>query len=261
MTDMNKELSGIYALWKRELIRFFRSKSRLIGSLAMPFFFLAILGSGLNNAFSFGAASATSAGGGGYLDFIAPGIIGMVLMFGSMFSGMIVIMDRQFGFLKETLVAPISRLSVVLGKAFGGATTAMIQGIIILFIAMLMGVQIQVLNIFLLLVFMFMISMMFVSLGIALASTMEDMHGFQLIMNFLIMPLFFLSGALFPLTSAPELLRSISMLDPLTYGVNGLRYLLTGSSEVSFLLSFAVILIFTLTFIGLAMYLFKRIEE
>jgi ABC-2 type transport system permease protein len=251
---MNRELEGIYALWKRELIRFFRSKSRVIGSLGMPFFFLAILGTGLSRL-------PILPNNGNYLQFIAPGIIGMVLMFGSMFSGIIVIMDRQFGFLKETLIAPISRLSIVLGKAIGGATTAMIQGVIIMVIALFMGATLQLVHVFLLLGFMFLISVMFVSLGIAIASMLEDMHGFQLIMNFLIMPLFLLSGAIFPISSAPEALRIASKFDPLTYGVNGLRYLMVGYSDTSFLLSFLVILSFTVVFVLLAIFLFNRIEE
>ena len=251
---MNNELEGIYALWKRELIRFFRSKSRIIGSFGMPFFFLAILGTGFNSAFSI-------AGGGNYLQFMTPGIVGMVLMFTSMASGIIVIMDRQFGFLKETLVAPVSRLSIVIGKALGGATTAVLQGILIMFIAMLLGAGIQLGNFVLLLGFMFLISLMFVSLGIAIASVMEDMHGFQLIMNFLIMPLFFLSGALFPLSSAPDFLRIASAVDPLTYGVDGLRNLLTGGPISGFLVPLAVILGCTAVFVALAIHAFNRIEE
>ena len=251
---LTRELEAVYALWKREIISFFRAKSRVIGSLGMPFFFLAILGIGMNNIF-------TLPDQGNYLEFITPGIIGMVLMFGSMFSGIIVLIDRQFGFLKETLVAPVSRFSIVLGKALGGATTAMVQGTIIMMVAIFLGVQIQILNIIMLFVFMLLISLMFVSLGIAIASRMQDMHGFQIIMNFLIMPLFFLSGALFPLSSAPKLLRNIAMLDPLTYGVNGLRFLLLGHSDISFPISFGVICIFTIVFMGIASYLFSRIEE
>lgn len=252
---MNREIEAIYALWKREIIRFFRAKSRIVGSLGMPFFFLAILGTGLNNAFSFPGME------GNYLQFLTPGIIGMVLMFGSMFSGIIVLMDRQFGFLKETLVAPVSRLSIILGKSIGGATTAMIQGIIIMVLAVLLGVQFSLANILLLLLFMFLISFMFVSLGIAIASVLDDMHGFQLIMNFIIMPFFFLSGALFPLSSAPEILQIASMFDPLTYGVSGLRYILLGTSEIDFAFSLAAILGFAALFIAIAIYLFNRIEE
>lgn len=254
---MNRELEGVYALWKRELIIFFRSKSRLFGTLGMPFFFLAIMGTGLNRAFS-----ASSLGtGGGYLQFMAPGILGMVLMMGSIMSGIIVIMDRQFGFLKETLVAPVSRLSVVIGKALGGATTAMVQGVVILSLASLLGVQVQLASLPLLLPFMFLLTFMFVSLGIAIASTLQDMHGFQLVTNFLVMPMFFLSGALFPLSSAPEALRVVSLIDPLTYGVNGLRYLITGSSDIAPVVCLAVLLALASLFILLAIRTFSRIEE
>jgi ABC-2 type transport system permease protein len=246
------ELEAVYAMWKRELIRFFRSKSRIAGSLGMPFFFLAILGSGMNTAF----APQT---GGSYMQFMAPGIVGMVLMFASVFSGVIVIMDRQFGFLRETLVAPVSRLSVVIGKALGGATTAVMQGILIMVIAVLLGAGVNLSFLPLALGLMFLISLMFVSLGIAIASVMEDMHGFQLIMNFVIMPLFFLSGALFPLSSAPEPLKIASSLDPLTYGVNGLRSLLTGSGE--FITPLLVVLGFTTAFVAIAIHTFSRIEE
>lgn len=251
---MSRELEGIYALWKRELTIFFRSKSRLLGSLGMPFFFLAILGTGMGSIMSLPQ-------GGSYLQFMAPGVIGMILMFTSVFSGIIVIMDRQFGFLKETLVAPISRLSVVIGKAIGGASTAMVQGTIILVIAVLLGAQINFANILLLFAFMFLISMMFVSIGITIASVMQDMHGFQLVMNFLIMPMFFLSGAFFPLSSAPSLLKAISIINPLSYGVSGLRYLLTGVSDMAFSTSLLVICALVLIFISIAMRTFARIEE
>jgi len=250
---MSTELQGIYALWKRELVRFWRSKSRVIGSLGMPFFFLAILGTGLNGI--------VPVGGTNYLQFMAPGIVGMVLMFGSMFSGITVLMDRQFGFLRETLVAPVSRLSIVAGKCLGGATTAVVQAVIMLGVAMLLGAGLHLANLLVLLGFMFLISLMFVAFGVAIASVMEDMHGFQMIMNFIIMPLFFLSGALFPLTSAPGALKAISMLDPLTYGVNGMRDLLIGTSDVSFGVCLAVVAGFTAVFMVLASWLFTRIEE
>lgn len=249
---MNNEIEGIIALIKRELIRFFRSKSRIIGSLGMPFLFLAILGSGMNGIFP--------AAQGNYLQFIAPGIIGMVLMFSSISSGIIVLMDRQFGFLKETLVAPISRLSIVIGKSIGGAITSIIQGILIMIIAIFLGAQLNLANMLLLIIVMFLISVMFVTLGIAIASVLEDMHGFQLIMNFLIMPLFFLSGALFPLSNEGWL-KTISLLDPLTYGVNSMRYLLLGTSEIGFGTSIAVLLAFSAIFTAIAIFLFNKIEE
>ncbi|MFA5049651.1 MAG: ABC transporter permease [Candidatus Micrarchaeia archaeon] len=252
---MNRELVAIYFMIKRELIRFLRSKSRIIGSLGMPFFLLAIMGTGLNGIIS------TPNANGNYLDFIAPGIIAMVLLFGSMFCGVTVIMDRQFGFLKETLVAPIKRTSIVLGKSLGGAITAIIQGLLILIIALLLGVHLEFSNIIFVIFLMGLISITFVALGIALASTMEDMHGFQLIMNFLLMPMFFLSGALFPLDSAPEILRYISYIDPLTYAVEALRYFLIGYSPIPIFISIGILSAFLVIAVYFAVYLFNRIEN
>ncbi|MEM4359230.1 MAG: ABC transporter permease [Candidatus Bilamarchaeaceae archaeon] len=249
------ELNAVYFMWKREMIRFFRSKSRVIGSLGMPFFMLAILGTGLNNAISIPGME------GNYIAFITPGILSMVLLFASVFSGGIVIIDRQFGFLKETLVAPVKRTSIVIGKALGGATAAVLQGIIMLGIAMLLGVSISFANALLALFVMLLISFGFVALGIAIASVMEDMHGFQLIMNFLVMPMFFLSGALFPLNSAPEIVRIVSHIDPLTYAVEALRYLLMGSSMIPIALSMAVLVLFSITCTLIAAYLFGKIED
>jgi ABC-2 type transport system permease protein len=236
------------------MVRFFRSKSRVIGSLGMPFLLLAVLGTSLNSLFTLPGSE------GNYLEFMAPGIIAMVLLFGSVFSGVIVIMDRQFGFLKETLVAPISRTSIVIGKALGGATTAIIQGLFILLITLLMGINMDLSNLALAIALMALISTAFVSLGIAIASTMEDMHGFQLVMNFLIMPLFFLSGAMFPLSTAPEPIRLLSSIDPLTYAVEALRYLFIGYSEVPLTFSIAALSIFFLICTAAATCLFSRIE-
>lgn len=248
--------TAVYYMWKREVIRFFRSKSRIIGSLGMPFFMLAILGTGLN-----GAINLDGSGAGNYLDFMAPGILAMVLLFASVFSGVLVIMDRQFGFLKETLVAPVSRTDIVLGKSIGGGTTAVLQGILMLVVAVLLGVHINALHLIPAFIAMFIISVSFVSLGVMIASTMEDMHGFQLVTNFLVMPMFFLSGALFPLSSAPQFVRWISYIDPLTYSVETLRYILTGSSFLPIHVSLGVNLLFLAITTVAAAYLFSRIES
>ncbi|MGV8176407.1 MAG: ABC transporter permease [Candidatus Bilamarchaeaceae archaeon] len=248
--------TAIYFMWRREVIRFFRSKSRILGSLGMPFFMLAILGTGLN-----GAINLDGSGAGNYLDFMAPGILAMVLLFASVFSGVLVIMDRQFGFLKETLVAPVSRTDIVLGKSIGGGTTAVLQGVIMLAVAMLLGAHINVLHFVPALAIMFVISVSFVSLGVMIASTMEDMHGFQLVTNFLVMPMFFLSGALFPLKSAPDFVRWISYIDPLTYSVESLRYVLSGSSFLPLYVSLGANLIFLAITTVAAAYLFSRIES
>lgn len=219
-------MQAVFTIWQREVIRYLRSPSRIIGSLGMPFFFLAFLGLGLQSAF------AIRPGGERYLDYIAPGIVGMVLLFSSTVSGISVIWDRQFGFLKEMLVAPIPRLAIVLGRTTGGTTTASIQAIIFLSISFFLGVRVpSFTGIILALVFMGLIGLSFSSLGVALASRMEDPHGFQLIFNFLIMPIFFLSGALFPLNKLPLGIKILSYLNPLTYGVDGLRWALLGVSQ------------------------------
>lgn len=252
---MNKELTAVYFMWKRELIRFFRSKSRIIGSLGMPFFFLAILGTGLS-----GAIRGPSVGGN-YLEFIMPGILASVLLFGSVFSGIIVIMDRQFGFLKETLVAPVDRTSIVIGKSLGGATTAIVQGLLMLVLAAALGASVDVANLPYVVLVMALISMAFVSLGIVFGSVMDDMHGFQLIMNFLVMPMFFLSGALFPLGTAPQLVQYASYIDPLTYAVEALRYFLVGTSSIPLATCIAVLGAFFIVTTAASAYFFGRIES
>ncbi|QLJ52712.1 MAG: Efflux ABC transporter, permease protein [Candidatus Fermentimicrarchaeum limneticum] len=250
---MNKQISGIYILWKREVIRFFRAKSRVIGTLGMPFFFLLILGSG------FGPAYQAQSGGGNYMDLLTPGIIGMVLLFSSIFSGIRVLMDREFGFLKEIMVAPISRTSIMLGITLGGMTTSTIQAILFLGVSLLVGVHLNLYGLPAALLFMFLISASFVALGIAIASKMEDMHGFQLITNFLIMPLFLLSGALFPLENLGAW-QFITFLDPLTYGVDGLRVTLTNAPGMPLWLDFTVLAGFCVVCILTGAFLFSQRE-
>lgn len=167
----------IYVMWIRQLKRYWRSKARMIGSLGQPLLFLLALGYG------FGAMYQKS-GGGNYIEFLAPGIIAMSILFTAMFNGIEVIWDRQFGFLKETLVAPVSRIKIMVGRTLGGATVAMIQGIVVLIVSMLIGFRPEWTNLPIALVFMFLIALLFTALGTAIASGMKDMHGFQLIMNF-----------------------------------------------------------------------------
>jgi ABC-2 type transport system permease protein len=252
---MNHELTALYFMWKRELIRFTRSKSRVVGSLAMPFFFMAILGTSMNGIGSL------PAGDGNYLEFIMPGILAMVLLFGSVFTGVIVIMDRQFGFLKETLVAPVSRTCIVLGKSLGGATTAVLQGLMMMGLAVALGASVDLAGLPVVIALMALISMAFVALGVAIGSVLEDMHGFQLIMNFLVMPMFFLSGALFPLSSAPEIVRMVSYIDPLTYAVEAMRFFLVGHSTMPIEISLGVLVLFFAATTTISTYLFNRIES
>ena len=255
-------ISDIYTIWLREMIRYIRAKSRIITSLAMPILWLALLGTALGSMME---RSPYLPSGMNYVQYIAPGIIGMAILFTSIFSGISIIFDREFGFLKEILVAPVSRVSIVMGKALGGTTTAMIQGMIMFVLAILLGVTFTselgtIGGFFICIVFMFLIGLSFVSLGIAIASKIESMEGFQAIMSFLIMPMFFLSGALYPIGVLPEWLRFLTYFDPLTYGVDGLRYAIQGSAVAEFpiLLDLVVLVLFSLCMVLLGAYLFKK---
>lgn len=245
----------VYTIWLRNLKRYLRSKSRLVGSLGMPLFFLLVLGFGLNSVVAIPGMEH------GYISFIIPGIISMSVLFTSVFSGIQIIWDKQFGFLKETLVAPVSRLEIMLGQTAGGATTAVIQGLIIFVLSLFIGLKISSIPGFIIaIVFMVLIGLSFTAFGIAIASRMEDMHGFQLIMNFVIFPIFGLSGALFPIDSLPEWLRFLTLLDPLTYGVEGIRYGLLGSSQVDPTLGFGVLSGFTVLMVVAGSYLFRKMS-
>ncbi|MEA1894981.1 MAG: ABC transporter permease [Euryarchaeota archaeon] len=245
----------VYTIWLRYMKRYLRSKSRIVGSLGMPLFFLLVLGFGLNSIVSLPGM------GQGYIGFIIPGIISMSVLFTSVFSGIQIIWDKQFGFLKETLVAPVSRLEIMLGQTFGGATTSVIQGLIILVLSLFIGLNITSIAGFLVaFVFMLLIGLSFTAFGIAIASKMEDMHGFQLIMNFVIFPIFGLSGALFPIDGLPSWMKSLTLLDPLTYGVEGIRYGLLGTSQINPFFSFVVLTGFTVCMVVFGAYLFRKIN-
>jgi len=249
--------TAIYVLWLREMKRFLRAKSRVIGTLAMPFFFLSFLGMGFSNMNIPGMAKGIS-----YIHFLVPGIVGMTMLFTSMFAGISVLWDREFGFLKEIMVAPVNRISIVIGRVIGGATTSVLQGILILGISVLMGFKIPGISAFLLsVVFMLLISSTFIGLGLIFASKMRDIHGFSLIMNFVIFPLFFLSGALYPLKNLPLWIQYLSYLDPLTYGVDGLRGVLINVSSFSIFFDFVVLVGFSTIMIFLGAYFFEKSES
>jgi ABC-2 type transport system permease protein len=245
----------IYTIWLRNVKRYLRSRSRIVGSLGMPLFFLVILGFGLNKVVT-GPHM-----GRGYVAFIVPGIVSMAVLFTSMFAGIQIIWDKQFGFLKETLVAPVSRLEIMLGQTLGGATTALLQGTIILVLSLFMGVRpAGAAGLALAAGFMVLIGVGFTALGIAMASRMEDMHGFQLIMNFVIFPIFGLSGALFPIASLPAWVRSLTLVDPLTYGVEGIRYGLSGAAQIHPLGALAGLGTFTVLMVMIGARLFRSVQ-
>jgi ABC-2 type transport system permease protein len=247
-------MNVIYILWIRQLKRYFRSKARIIGALGQPLLFLFALGFGFGPVFE-------RAGEGDYVQFLVPGIIAMSILFTSMFNGIEIIWDRQFGFLKETLVAPVSRVTIMLGRTLGGASVGIIQGMIVLCISLLVGFRFgSAAGLPAALLFMVLIATLFTALGTAIASVLEDMHGFQLIMNFLVMPLFFLSGALFPIHNLPAPVSMLVRLNPLSYGVDGLRGALLGVYQIGFLTNFTVLALCMFFLVITGAYLFSKIE-
>ncbi len=244
----------IYILWWRQVIKYFRSKSRIVGSLGQPLLFMVAFGFGFGSIYQ-------KAGQGNYIDFLAPGIILMSVVFTAIFSGIDLIWDRQFGFLKETLVAPISRFQIILGKCLGGATVSTIQGIIVFGLTYVLGFRPHSYAMLPLALFVVvLVALLFTSLGTAIASMLQDMQGFQLIMNFLVMPIVFLSGAFFPLNGLPKFMEIATKIDPLSYGVDALRYALISVTNFGLGLDLTIIGVITFLLLLIGSYLFGRIQ-
>lgn len=247
-------MGAIYIMWLRELKRYFRSRAQIVVSLGQPALYLLALGYGFGPVFA-------KAGAGNYLEFMAPGVMGMTVLFSSVFSGMAMLWDRQFGFLKETMVAPVPRLHIMLGRTLGGATVAVFQGLLILVVCLIAGFRPHGwLAIPASFVFVAMIAIVFAALGASLGSVIQDMQGFQLLMNFLVLPIFFLSGALYPLTNLPRVLTWITHVDPLTYGIDGLRGVLIGSWQFTAGLDVAILAVLAAAFLSVSAWLFSRIQ-
>jgi ABC-2 type transport system permease protein len=221
-------LRGIYVVWWRDLLRYWRDKWRLAASLAQPLLFLLVFGSGLSSALrgGFGGAAADI----DYVQYIFPGVIAMAVLFTSIFSAASIVWDREFGFLRELLVAPIDRSTLAVGKALGGATQATIQGFIMVALAPVVGVTLTPLVFVTILPLIFVLAFSLSAMGVAIASRMRSMQAFQVVLNFLMLPIFFLSGALFPLTGLPDWMTVLTRLDPASYGVDPLRRVLLGAS-------------------------------
>jgi ABC-2 type transport system permease protein len=211
-------IKTIYTIWLREFKTFMREKVRIVAMVGQPLLYLLILGRGISAGLTLNRAGDIE-----YLKFMYPGIIGMSILFTSIFSALSIIWDREFGFLKEVLVAPVPRWAVAMGKSLGGATVAMIQSIIMILMAPVIGIRLTPTVVVELLVLAFLMSFAVTSLGVMIASRMTSMQSFQMVMNFLVMPLYFLSGAMFPMASAPAWMKSLMVVDPLTYGVDALR--------------------------------------
>jgi len=252
------ELQAIYVMWLRQMKRFIRSRSRIIGTIVQPLFFLFILGGGFRGAILPGMT-------GDYVQFIAPGIVAMAILFSSMYTGVSVLWDKKFGFLQEILVAPVSRYAIVIGRTLGGATTAVLQGTIVLIIALLLGVSVSSVSGFILAyIFMILIGLTSVGFGLIMASKMDDFEGFQIIITLIIMPLFFISSALFPIannTSLPDIVIKLSYANPLFYMVDGLRGSLTNMNNVlNPLVNLVIVIVICIIMLGFGSYLFSKTE-
>jgi ABC-2 type transport system permease protein len=247
-------MNAIYILWLREVKKYTRSRAQIVASLGQPLLYLLVLGFGLGPVFQ-------KAGNGSYLQFVAPGVIGMSVLFTSVFSGIALLFDRQFGFLKETLVAPVPRLWIMIGRTLGGATVAMLQGLLILVICLIAGFRpVNLAMIPVGIVFMALIAIVFAALGTAIGSGLQDMQGFQLIMNFLVLPIFFLSGALYPLDNLPSILTLVTRIDPLTYGIDGLRASLINLTHFGLKADLAILCGIAIALLFFGAWRFSKIE-
>ncbi len=244
----------IYILWLRQMRRYLRSRSRLLGAIGQPLLFLLALGYGLGSVYK-------RAGQGNYLQFLVPGIIVQTLLFSGVFWGIQILFDKRFGFLKEMLVAPVPRLRILLGNALGGATISLIQAFLLLVISFALGFRPY--NWFvvpLALLIMVLLSLILTSFGAGIASIVEDFQGFQAINNFLVFPLFFLSSALYPLTNAPTILRWLASANPISYAVDALRYTLIHQSHFGLGKDLLVLAVTTVVCISFAVNRFEHIQ-
>lgn len=218
MESIKRNIRGAYTIWYRDVVRFKRDRVRMLSSLGMPVVYLFVFGSGLSPAMA--------EMGGGHIDFkqfMFPGVLTMTVLFTSVFSAVSIVWDREFGFLKEVMVAPVSRVAVALGKVAGGSTVSLLQGLIVLLLAPVLGVDLSVSQLVTLIGLMVLLAIMMTALGILIAARQTSMEGFHMMMNFVLLPMFFLSGAFFPLRGVPIWMELLSKLDPVTYGVDPLR--------------------------------------
>jgi ABC-2 type transport system permease protein len=260
---MSMTMRGIYIIWYRELLRFVRERSRIVATMAMPLLFLVIFGAGLKNSMG------PLAPGVDFLQFMYPGIIAMSVLMTSFMGGMSVVWDREFGFLKEVLVAPLSRSGVALGKTLGGATVAMLQGILLLVLAPIVGADLTPLLVLKLIPLMLILAVTVSALGILIASRIQSMQAFPMVMQIVVFPLIFLSGVFFPVSNVPVWLEVIAKINPVTYGVDAIRHLfinLDGGLSVSLfghtmgiLEDVAIVLAFGAATVIAAMWSFERL--
>jgi ABC-2 type transport system permease protein len=246
------ELDGLYALWYREFKVFLREKSRIVSSLFTPLLWIVVFGGGLG--------SSVSLGGTNYQVFIFPGILTMTILFSSIFFGLYIVWDKKIDFFKEVLVAPLSRLTIFAGKTLGGCTDALIQGSLMLAFGVILGISYSVQMVVQTMIFMLVLAAAVVSIGLIIGSFMESPEGFNLIVSFLVFPLFFLSGALFPIDNLPSWLRVFTTLNPVTYAVDGMRGVMLGMSTFPVIMDFGVLLGFAVVMIVIGSIAFSRMK-
>ncbi len=247
---------AIYVIVLREFTRFFRQRGRLVVTVARPLIWLGIVGAGFSGLVDTG-------GDESYLKFIMPGIIGMTILFSSVFSTISVVWDREFGFLREMLVAPVSRTTIVMGKLFAGSALSVFQGALLLLVAPVLGVELTVVKYLYMLLLMIMVSLSMTAMGLVIASILDSLEGFNVIMNFIVLPMFFLSGALYPVDSLPFPLDKVTYVNPLCYGVDSFKHILLGTkgtlvAELPLYLDIVVVSLFTAAMIVIAAISFSR---
>lgn len=258
------EVRAAYAIWLRELIRFVSERARILGALGQPLIYLAIMGTGFGATFRPAAVPR----GFSYLEFMYPGVLGMTVLFTAIFSAISIIWDREFGFLKEILVAPVARVSIVAGKVAGGATVATLQGVLLLILAPIVGVHLGLAQVAGVAFVMLLVAASLTSFGLVIASRMATMEGFQVVMNFLVLPLWLLSGAFFPLRGLPLWMTALTRIDPLTYAVDALRGMVYAGSPLAsafvqhpYRLNVAIILLFLVVMLTAAITTFRSRED
>jgi len=247
---------AVYVIVMREFKRFFRQRGRFVVSMVRPLIWLFIVGSGFTRIID-------KSGGTNYIQFILPGIVGMTILFSSIFSTISVVWDREFGFLREMLVAPVSRVTIVMGKLLSGTALAVFQGTLLLFIAPIVGLDVGLMDFIIMIILMIVLALAITSLGLFVASFLTSLEGFNVIMNFIVLPMFFLSGALFPLKAIPWSIRILSYINPLSYGVDSFKHILLPmggrlTPEMPFILDIAFVGAFAVIMTLSAAYVFER---
>lgn len=252
------EANAVYVIVAREFKKFVREKSRLISTLARPLIWLFLVGGGMSRLVSPGMGMGMSIS---YLQFIFPGILGMTILFSSIFSSISIIWDKEFGLMKEILVAPVSRFSIVVGKALSGTIISVIQAAIILALFPFLGIKLGIFAIIETLIICVLLSFCLSSFGIVIATFYESFESFSVIMNFIVMPMFFLSGAMYPVKMLPEILKMVTRLNPLTYGIDALKHAVfrtPGVVDFSVFTDLGVLCVTSVIFVVIAGFLFER---